>query len=175
MKILTLILITVFMISCGDSPTEPSSGSEDYFPLKVGNKWYYNSDFSDSTSIDITWEVTGEEKIDHKTYSIIIEQNIQHNYTDTLYFRLNGATLFSKRINYDDYIVADFSLNLNDTAYWINDLTVVQKTNEIIEFATPFMADYGHSTTYKKGIGITQSVDNGLVYYRRTLINAEIK
>lgn len=69
----------------------------------------------------------------------------------------------------------DFSLNLYDTAYWRNDLRVIQKTENIIIFQTPFGADYGYSITFKKGIGITNSILNGFAYYRRTLIKAEIK
>ena len=54
--------------------------------------------------------------------------------------------------------------NLNDTAYWENDMTVVQKTKDIMRFEIPFGADYGYSITFKRGIGITNKIQNGFIY-----------
>ncbi|MDP2303458.1 MAG: hypothetical protein Q8N03_13660 [Ignavibacteria bacterium] len=176
MKKIYLFIFLSFLLLFGcKSPSEPSSNPEEYFPLQIGNKWYYNSAFPDTTSVNIICEVHGQEDINHKKYYRIVEQNLQYNFLDTIFYRISGDTLFSRRINYDEQTVADFSLNLNDTAYWQNDLTVVQKTKDIIKFETPFRVDYGNSITFQRGIGITNSVQNGFVYYRRTLIKAEIK
>jgi hypothetical protein len=174
-KIYLLILLSFLLLLGCKSPNEPSLNPEEYFPLQIGNKWYYNTVYPDTTSVNIICEVNGQEEINHKQYYRIVEQNLQYNFIDTLFYRVNGDTLFSRRINYDEQIIADFSLRLDDTAYWQNDLKVVQKTKDIIKFETPFGADYGDSITFQRGIGITNSVQNGLVYYRRTLIKAEIK
>lgn len=174
-KIFSLIPLSFFLLIGCESPTELSSNPEEYIPLKIGNKWYYNSVYPDTTSINIIWEVNGQEEINHKLYYRIVEQNIHFNFIDTIFYRFSGDTLFCRGKDYDEQIVADFSLNLYDTAYWQNDLRVVQKTNEIMKFETPFGADYGYSISFLKGIGITNSVQNGFVYNRRTLIKAEIK
>ena len=174
-KIYLLISLSfLFLLGC-ESPDEPSLSPEEYLPLKIGNKWYYNTAYPDTTSINIICEVKGQEEINNKIYYKIVEQNLQNNFMDTLFYRFSGDTLFSRRINYKEQIIADFSLGLNDTAYWQNDLIVVQKTKYIIKYETPFGADYGTSITFQRGIGIINSVQNGFVYYRRTLIKAEIK
>ena len=164
----------ILIIGC-DSPTEYSLNPKEYFPLQVGNKWYYNSDYSDTTTINLISEVNGKEDIDFKEYFRIIEQNLQSNFIDTIFFRFGGDTLFSRKKYYPERIMADFSLNLNDTAYWENDMTVVQKTKDIMRFEIPFGADYGYSITFKRGIGITNKIQNGFIYHRRILIKAEIK
>jgi hypothetical protein len=173
-NIFSLVPLVAFLIYSCKSSNEPSSNSEGYFPLKVGNKWYYNSVYPDTNSISIIWEVTGQEEINYRLYYRIIEQNTQINLIDTLFYRVNGDTLFRGGKN-NEQIIADFSLSLNDTAYWQNDLRVVEKNKDIIRLETPFGADYGYSITFQKGIGITNSVQNGFVYYRMTLIKAELK
>jgi len=173
-RIISFIPLLILIIAGCESPMDTTPADE-YFPLKVGNKWYYNSIYPDTTYINVIWEVNGKEEINGKQYFKIVEQNLQINHIDTLFYRFDEDTLFCKRINYDERIVADFSLNLNDTAYWQNDLRVVQKTENIIKFETPFGADYGYSISFKKGIGITNTIQNGFVYNRLTLIKAEIK
>jgi hypothetical protein len=42
-----------------------------------------------------------------------------------------------------------------------------------MKFETPFFADYGYSITFKKDIGITKTIDNGIIYNYRTLIKTE--
>lgn len=152
---------------------EPSLSSEEFFPLQVGNKWYYNSSFPDSNSVDFVWEVVGEENFDGKQYFAITELNLKFNFISTLYYRFNGATLFVRGTNFEK-ILADFSLNLNDTAYWQNELVVVEKTKDIMKFETPQGADYGFSFSFKRGIGIINSIQNGFTYDRKTLLKAEI-
>ena len=171
---LIISLSFLFILGC-DSPTEYSLNSEDYLPLKVGNKWYYNSDYSDTTTINLISEVNGKEDIDNKSYYRILEQNLQSNFIDTIFFRFSGDTLFSRNKSYSEQIMADFSLNLNDTAYWQNNMTVVQKTKDIMKYEIPFGADYGYSITFKRGVGITNTIQNGFIYHRRILIKSEIK
>ena len=171
---LIISLSFIFIIGC-DSPTEYSLNPEDYLPLKVGNKWYYNSDYSDTTTINLISEVDGKEDIDNKSYFRILEQNLQSNYIDTIFLRFGEDTLFSIKKNYPEQIIADFSLNHNDTAYWQNDMTVVQKTKDIIKYGIPFGADYGYSITFKRGVEITNSIQNGFIYHRSMLIKTEIK
>jgi len=174
-KIFFVISSSLLLLLGCSSPNEPLSKSEEYFPLEIGNKWYYNSNYSDTTSINLISEIIGKEEINSKLYYKIIEQNVQSGFLDTIFFRLSGDTLFNMRKDYNEQIIADFSLNLYDTTYWQDDMTVVQKNKDIIEFQIPFAADYGYSIAFKKGIGITNIVVNGFIYHRRILIKAEIK
>ncbi|GMU87454.1 MAG: hypothetical protein AMXMBFR48_26950 [Ignavibacteriales bacterium] len=145
-------------------------------PLKDGNKWYYNSHsrFPDTTSIVFVWEVNGQEKKGGLNYFRIVEHNLLTNYYDTLFYRLNGDTLFGWETD-KEQILADFSLNLNDTAYWRNDLKVVQKSGEIMQFETRLGQNSSYSISYQKGIGITDIIESGVLYHRKKLIKAEIQ
>jgi hypothetical protein len=181
MKRFNLSLVTLngvfalLMSFACESPNEPFRANEEYLPLKMGNKWYYNSNYQDSSSIDIIWELTQQKELNKNTYSEVIKYYLKSNHRDTLYYRLSRDTLFFRSTDDNDQIVADFSLSLNETAYWQNDLKVVQKTKDLITFETPFGADYGYSITFKKGIGMTNLIQNGIVYQRIKLIEAEIR
>lgn len=172
-KIYSLIPLLVFALIGCDSSTEPSLSSEEFFPLQVGNKWFYNSSYPDSNSADFVWEVVREENFDGKQYFAITEHNLKNNFISVLYYRFNGDTLFVRWTNFET-ILADFSLNINDTAYWQNGLAVVQKTKDIMKFETPHGADYGFALSFKRGIGITSLIQNGIVFHRKTLLKAEI-
>ena len=176
MKKIYLAVSLSFLLLLGcSSPNEPSSDPEEFFPLKAGNKWYYNTSYTDTDSIDLISEVTGGEVIGSKLYFRIVEQNLQFGFIDTVFYRFGGDTLFGKTKNYSEQIIADFSLNLNDAAYWQSDMRVVQKTQDIMKFEVPFAADYGSSITFQRGLGIIETEQNGFVYYRRTLRKVEIK
>lgn len=179
MKTIPLIIFSFLILIIGcDSTNEPILNSQDYFPLKIGNKWYYNITFPirrDTTSINLIYEVKGKEEIDNKSYFKIIETYLQSNFVDTIFYRFGGDTLFLKRIDNSEQIIADFSLSLNDTAYWQDDLKVVAKTNDLITFEVPIRPDYGYSITFQRGIGITNEEESGIAYYNKKLIKAEIK
>jgi hypothetical protein len=83
--------------------------------------------------------------------------------------------LFVRDSTYGERVFADFSLNLNEHAYWLQDLKVTVKNNELMTFETPWGMDYGYSLTFRKGVGMIFSAANGIVYYRTKMIKAEIK
>jgi len=169
------ILLFVLLLWCCNSPVAPLHNAADFFPLTVGNKWYYNSTDSDTTVIDDIWEITARKTINNKAYYELVTRHLENNFIDTLYYRVSGDTLFSKRIKFDEQIIADFSLKINETAYWQDDLKVSTKTEDAMTFETPFYADYGYSVTFKKRRGIAIQIQNGFIYHRLTLIKAEIK
>jgi hypothetical protein len=169
---ITLLLLLIF--GC-KSPVESSSIPTNYFPLQIGNKWYYNAFSQYPDSIDLIWEVVGQKEINGKQYFAIKESSSSIFFTDTIYFRFNRNTLLSKINNNPEQYVADFSLNLNDSASWRNDLKVVQKSGSIMKFETPFGPDYGYSITFKNGIGITNEIQNGIILNHKTLIKSELK
>lgn len=170
-----LLLFFLSLITGCKSPNEPASMSGEFFPLAVGNKWYYNTNHPDTTSVNLIQEITGQKVISKKNYYEMASLNLLSGVRDTFYYRLNGDTLFVRNAKDGEHILADFSLNLNDAAYWQQDLKVTAKTDEFITFQTPWGPDYGYSVTFKRGVGIINSAENGLVYYRTKLIKSEIK
>ena len=170
-----MYLVLFILISCKTS-TEPLFVDNNFFPLNIGNKWYYNTNGSDADPILIIMEVVAIEEINDKSYYLVTNSNIQYSYKDSIYYRINNSVLYSKMPNNEEQIVADFSLKKNEYAYWdvIGDLKVTEKTNSIMKFERPFSADYGSSVTYQKKIGIIESILNGFIFFKRTLVRAEI-
>ena len=169
-KTLYLIALLLSLIFGCKSPVESSSNLPDYFPLQIGNKWYYNTVSQYPDSIDLIWEVVGQKEINGKQYFAIKESSTSTFFNDTIFFRMDGDILLAKATDYPEQYVADFSLRLNDSASWRNDLKVVQKSDGIMKFETPFGPDYGYSITFKNGIGITNEIQNGIILNRKTLI-----
>jgi hypothetical protein len=171
-----ILFFLLVIISC-ESPTEPTSLDEDYMPLIIGNKWYYSSNIKDTTTIDIIVEILNQEVIENKMYYKMMEQNISSSFVDTFsyYFRMNGDTLFSRLKLFPEEVIADFSLNKNEIAYWKEDLSVVEKTNDIIKYATLNSEDYEYNITFEKNVGIVNIVENSIIHYYRKLVKYELK
>ncbi|MCU7493050.1 MAG: hypothetical protein HF310_16230 [Ignavibacteria bacterium] len=169
-----LILFSLSFIMGCKSPNEPVNPAG-YIPLAVGNKWYYNDDSHDTTSINFVQEITGQKVIDNKNYYEVISTDLTSGDKGTFYYRLNKDTLFVRDTTNGERVFADFSLKVNEPAYWAQDLKVTLKSDQFMIFATPWGMDYGFSMTFKRGIGMINSAANGLVYYRTKLIKAEIK
>lgn len=175
-KYYTAVIITFFILISCETSYEPLSIDESFFPLKIGNKWYYNTSGLNTDPILNIHEVKALKEINNKSYYLVTNTHLKYNLKDTVYYRLDKSVLFSKLPKYEERIMADFSLKENEYAYWdpIGDLKVTEKTDSIIKFERPFHADYGSSVTYKKGIGIIQTIENGFIYYRSNLVKAEL-
>lgn len=109
-RIILGLIVGVFIIlfnSC-HSITENEPLDEQiihpFFPLKVGYKWYYNSNRETGNAIDTTnynliREVTGTKSIDDRKYFMVIEKEIidqnHDKIIDTLYYSINSDTLFT--------------------------------------------------------------------------------
>ncbi|MFA7421931.1 MAG: hypothetical protein WCZ90_19770 [Melioribacteraceae bacterium] len=173
---LFLFILSALLCSC-ESTNEPIINGQEYFSLSIGNKWYYNTRGADKTIINETLEVTAQKEINAKKYYELVRIDVSFNYRDTIYYRFSGNILFSKSPQHDERIIADFSLSINEYAYWdsIGDLKVTEKTESTITYARPFSADYGSLVTYEKGIGIIKSLENGFILFRKDLVKAEIK
>ncbi|MCU7497420.1 MAG: hypothetical protein HF311_18265, partial [Ignavibacteria bacterium] len=158
------------------SPNEPAPASSEYFPLAVGNKWYYHTNgISDTSSINVVREVTGQKSIDNKTYYEVVSTQLASGIKDTAFLRMSDKILFA-HMGKGENIIADFSLNLNDKAYWEKDLKVSKKNGDIMAFESiPQLIDNGYGVTYQKGVGMTYSFLNGFAYEYTKLVKSEIK
>jgi len=176
-RYLYFFILSFILFNC-DSPIESHSYLTEFFPLKVGNKWYYKSNISQDTSyFNETIEVVAQKKINDNTYFETVRNIISSNIKDTLYYRLNEDVLYAMKPPQEESIIADFSLKLNEIAYWdsTGKLRVSERTDSTIVFSTPFGGDYGLSITYKKGIGITYEYINGYIPHIRELVYWELK
>jgi len=174
LNIFSAIVSLIILAGC-NTPTDVSTGGQ-YFPLNVGNKWYYNSNNAgSSTEISEIWEITGIKTINGVRYYQLDINNVSLNTVSTIYYRYGGDTLFYRTSSGGEFVTADFSLQLNDTAYWDKNITVSKKTNDVITYTIPLKGDYSYSATYSKGLGMTDMEESGFVYYNRKLLKADLK
>ena len=163
MKLLFYLFIfslTVPFICCSSAQTS-SSVENDYMPLSVGNKWYYNSHRS---------EVVGIDTIKGKKYFKLEYKNVN----DTLY----TLNLDQKSNLYFERVTAIFTLDSGDVAIIElppNELSsrneaqglptgrkylikAINKTMETIElFTNVGGVDGNYTETYKRGDGMIKS------------------
>lgn len=180
---LFIILIISLINSC--DTTEPKNGDDTdlnkniFFPLAVGNKWYYNSyhlnnpNF-DSTKYDMSWEILSEKKLGNKIFHLI--ESVRYNADstiyriDSIYYAIRGDSLFLintgqpftessielrglfNNQQYEYFIVKPDS-DGNYLGYLINK---TDSTNTFYYFKDGWM-DSGWQMTYQKKIGYIES------------------
>jgi hypothetical protein len=171
----SIFLIILLLIGCELPDSAYKSSSSQFFPLAVGNKWYYNTGTINSSSVNEMWEITGTRKIADTTYYILLRYNLKSNIADTSFYRCSSDTLFYRSTNKYEHVAADFSLHLNDTTYWDPYATVTERTEDKITFSAYIGGDSGYGITYIKGIGVSNMEESGFVYYFHKLVRAEIK
>jgi len=170
----SVTFIILLLLSGCESPNGNNSANNgQFFPLAVGNKWYYNSGSSDS-KFDIVWQIKGVQIIDNKNYYQLFTSILKSNTTDTSYYRYSGDTLFTRTENRDS-VIADFNVRLNDSTYWSPGGIVTQKTQDSITFSASFNRVFGYSITYVRGIGMTSLEKTVEVTHMYKLVDAEIK
>lgn len=101
---ISIIVIISNVCACDSTLAENSVKTEtSYFPLNIGNKWYFNSyhlddSYFDSTKYDLTWEVKQIVLLDNKYFYRIEEINFSNDGTvrkiDSLYCAVRGDSLF---------------------------------------------------------------------------------
>jgi len=168
-------MASFLMLAGCNSPTQVDTGGQ-FLPLNVGNKWYYNTNNAGSPSdISEVWEITGIKTINGIKYYQLDINTVSLNAVSTIYYRYGGDTLFYRYSSGGEFVAADFSLQLNDTAYWDKNITVTKKTKDMISYTVPLMGDYSYSATYSRGLGMTYMEESGFVYYYRKLLKADLK
>jgi hypothetical protein len=174
---LIFLSFAVIAVPACDSVSDPDFEAKDFFPLIVGNKWTYhtysNVDISNYTSYH---EIKGIKEINGKLYYTLTVNIPERQEEDSLYYRCSGDTLFCiNEYTMNEEVIADFSQQLNDTCWWDKHLVVTEKTKDTFTASSEFLADYGYSISFKRGTGIISTVSNGFVYYKTTLVSADIK
>ena len=179
LRLLGIVFISL-MVSCQSSTSyEPIEVEtiHPFFPLKVGYKWYYNSnrdtgDKIDSVNYNLIHEVIGSKIINKRKFYLIgvidLLEKLNTKYIDTLYYSLNNDTLFTilpPIPPYGEKIVVKsiFSLNVGDSfireSYFDlfnSTVQLIQKTNDRLEFygRNPRAFDSEYKEIYIKNIGL---------------------
>jgi len=160
---------------CCSSAQTSSSVENDYMPLSIGNKWYYNSHTS---------EVVGIDTIEDKKYFKLEFKNVNEKFPPFYYHqRISNDTLYTLNIDqksnlYFERVTAIFTLDSGDVARIElppNELSsrneaqglptgrkylikAINKNKETIElFTNVGGVDRNYTETYKRGIGMIKS------------------
>jgi hypothetical protein len=176
-NILSFIIFFIIIglsLSCNEStPIEPEYGNS-FFPLKVGNTWFYNS-FSSSCQqfnpniVKEIKKVIGTKNIMGRTFysleSIYKDDSGSIYSKDTSYYYYSNDTLYHYMSvgnnKYNKSIYAIFSLESGDkyidtVGTTVNEITVREKNNEwaIFSYDAPQVKDEENEVTFRKGKGI---------------------
>ncbi len=182
------LIVSILILFISHSSAQTSIDfRNDYMPLAVGNKWYYNIHASNAAvGLDVSTisEIVGIDTIEGNRYFNIKYENVNNDIPVRYYHqRMSNDTLYT--LNYDekynDYferVVAIFSLDSGEVATIVlpsTDLTlkyeadglptgqqysleVLNKDKNSIElFYKSRMIDGNHTDIYTKGIGMTKS------------------
>ena len=171
---LFIFSLTVLFMCCSSAQTS-SSVENDYMPLSIGNKWYYNSHTS---------EVVGIDTIEDKKYFKLEFKNVNEKFPPFYYHqRISNDTLYTLNIDqksnlYFERVTAIFTLDSGDVARIElppNELSsrneaqglptgrkylikAINKNKETIElFTNVGGVDRNYTETYKRGIGMIKS------------------
>ena len=125
-KIIFHLFILFLSIISFSSAQTSSSNKNDYMPLSIGNKWYYNSQPSNvnvGSEISNLREVIRIDKIKNKKYFVISYSIFSPNKTveSIFYQRISNDTLFTltydqKSNLYFERVTAIFTLDSGDVA-----------------------------------------------------------
>ncbi len=192
-----LLLIALFIIAYQNSTepqqTEPNS---DYFPLAVGNKWYYQTwnhqtkQFEHPEYIESTMEVIRPRQLDGKLFYLVESCSMNSDGTirakDSIYYNISGDTLYQISVHWEfkkenmsiRAIFADtghvrFKMKWYDDYYEANSQL---ETDSTMNFAyyMPLMCDSGSELTIKKHVGFSEYISYQTPYNSR-LVKYELK
>jgi|WetSurMetagenome_2_1015567.scaffolds.fasta_scaffold10642_5 hypothetical protein len=188
MKLLFYLFIFSFnaLFMCCSSAQTSSSVENDYMPLAIGNKWYYNVHTANTEVGSETSTITEVIRIDTikgKIYFQLKYENVNSDKKPYYYHqRISNDTLYTlnyeeKYKDYSERVTAIFSLESGDVArielpeteltlkYKSDGLPTgrrysikaVNKDEDTIEFFTNIAIDVESTEIYKKGVGMIKS------------------
>ncbi len=174
LKILCGILFITFIKCESSNPVDNDSlnSHSSYFPLKIGNRWYYNSntDPFDSTSYNEVWEAKTNLWIFQREFYLIEKTKYFSDGSikyDSMYYCLNNDTLLQFHPSWESSesslsIKAIFSSNQKFKMKWLDseyEAYAKTRNDSIITFTyyIPRGMDSGSETTFHKNIGLIKS------------------
>jgi hypothetical protein len=111
--IFIIIAVLIFFAGCTDSPRDITL-SDEYFPLHIGNKWYYQSTLGYSHTIEIIDTAGINGLLFFKT-----ERKDSRGRTSSSYVRHSDRTRFTTQLPAEEFFFMDFIAPPNEpyTAY----------------------------------------------------------
>lgn len=105
MKTYLILLFTILQFSGCQSSTEPNglnNNTNSFFPMEVGNKWYYNTYYSDSyfdtsrynRTLEIKNKIYLENKIFYLFEDTYYNKDLSIKSIDTTYYAIKNDSLF---------------------------------------------------------------------------------
>jgi hypothetical protein len=177
------IFTFLFLVYYCKSPTESYIDAKQYYPLEIGNKWYYSYDQTDVSTYNYVAEIIRDTTINNKFYYKMISYFIPLSGTYYISFwRTEKSKLYDGRLSYSNGIStfteklsADFSLNIGDTIrtneYYY--LTVTERDENTIKFA--WYSELWGWTKYQRGVGMIENIASNFVIHRTVLVKSELK
>ena len=181
LKILLSLSIALSFLSC-KSPTEPLEGNNNqnkFFPMNIGNKWYYNSynindgNF-DTTKYDETWEIKNKVSLDNKIFYLFEDIFYSDSETiksvDTIYYSIKNDSLFQIEDGkiltkssidflglFSDKPYSNFIVRKDPSGNYMGEVFKSTDTTFTFYYYQDGWADSGWQMTFQKGIGYIES------------------
>jgi len=117
----TSIAVIMYIAGCTQTPGDIQL-SDEYFPLQIGNKWYYESTLGYSYEIKVTDTVRTNGYLFY-----MLERKDDRGSTSSYYARYSNKKIYHKFNDIDEILFVDFKAPLGDsyTAYQGHIQTVV--------------------------------------------------
>ena len=176
------ILLIILTFSSDSLNLSDGNNRENFFPIQIGNRWYYSSYGAkhsfDSTRVDEIWEIKSlTRETEDKIFFLLEKKFLRDEKTvkiDSIYICLSNDSLLTlKGGESSPKIIAVF----NKKEYKIDkeQVRLREKSNSVITFNyyIPNTRDYSHWKTFKKKVGIIDEHSSWGIGTR--LIKYEIK
>ncbi len=183
-SIFVTFLFLLIIIGC-ESPNESYIEAEQYYPMKIGNKWYYSTDQFNGGDYNMVKEIVKDTIINNRLYYKLISYYTDQSTNQYVsYLRIEKSRLFiginvNKNGNYifEENLSADFSIKLGDTLRVDNYeyYTVVEKSENIINIFHQQSDGIRSWTKYQKGIGIIEGMNSNAIIHKTILVKSELK
>ena len=179
-----LIILFLFLIYYCESPMERTNDKKQYYPLEIGNKWYYSYDQTDISTYNYIVEIIGDTTINNKFYYKKMSYFFPKNGTYFIsYIRTDSSRIYNGGFSYSNGIhtfteslSADFSMNVGDTIRTneYDYITVKERDENIIKINVYSDGLHGW-TKYKRGIGIIERFSSNAIMHITILVKSELK
>ncbi|MFH0735330.1 MAG: hypothetical protein V1773_11585 [bacterium] len=193
----TLLLIAVFIIGCQNltAPNKQIVEDSDYFPLGLGNIWYYQTwnnqthQFENPGVIEFTKEVVNTRQLNASTFYLVetcyFNTDSSVRAKDSIYYNISGNTMYQISVRWpfeegSKSIIAIFADtgHVSFTMKWNNDYYDAYsqfETDSTMNFvySQPMMCDSGSELVIKKHVGFSEYISYQTPYNSR-LVKYEI-
>ena len=181
-KILLTLSLALTYLSCNSltGPLEINNNQNQFFPMNIGNKCYYNSYNSnysnfDSTKYVETLEIKNKINVDNKIFylfeDIVYSDSEKVNRVDTIYYSIKNDSLFrienGKKLDntsidflglFSNKPYGDFIVRKDASGNYMGYVGNYTDTTITFCYYQNGWVDSGWQMTFQKGIGYIESV-----------------